>query len=700
MDEVQFIEANNMSVDFGKFVEHNMVEFLDKKRSEIIDKAEALREEEFSMFEITEDFSKEIDEALKSHDLARAKEILEEVKNKYVEAPEGSISKKRLYTIMEQIYESIKDYESGGQGKSLFETIHNYEEKGLFTRPELFAKKEEEALGIILSSLNLKEKELEDITKKESISASDVESAIAIYRELKNLVGKIPADHSDLRSKASDRALGWYSAIKKIKDDIASPVEKEKEKTPEEEIHELEDRLAEIRILKENIITTHKMINEALDKGDLAESVKHYKKLKKLCESFPAELSDERIALLADAMTIYEKVQALKDKVEGKDATSRPGKSKESRALEIIPPKDVASLASGGLSTDSKVAELDKAVDEAVHNINDLVSKKDIRGSMKEYLKLKKLCRDYPPENSAERKAALSKGMQAYQKIKQLRGTRKSDIHKRIQEKKAKELQKIEDAKDALAGVGDGESAEKLHVEITLSHRKISDMLGKKDVSGAMREYLNMKRLCQKFPRSRAQERVKIMSEALNTYNKIQKVKKGFVHAKKGSFEDYEDDSAQYDEFRSEILDKIVHIKEFLAQKDTPSAIRTYAEMKHLFNQFPEEPFERKRKLYDDIIGAHLDMNLLDKDFKNKSIIDSSEKIKEIKDNLGVAEGLIKEKRTDDASHLLLEAKHKIIMLPKEDFDEKYTLMREVESLEHNIVFSRNFAGLESRQEG
>jgi len=130
-------------MDFDKFLEKDIIEFLDEQAMLVAEKAAGLREEEFDMYEITQDYSKEINEALKERDLRKAQKVFEDVKNRYLKAPENSLNKKRLYIIMEEIYERIKDYEAKEEGKkSFFETIKEYEEKGLFTRPELFQKKE------------------------------------------------------------------------------------------------------------------------------------------------------------------------------------------------------------------------------------------------------------------------------------------------------------------------------------------------------------------------------------------------------------------------------------------------------------------------------------------------------------------------------------------------------------------------------
>src|SRR4030043_1668098 len=143
-------------MDFEKFIEKDIIEFLDEQTMMAAEKAAELREEEFDLYEITEDYSREITKALKEGNLRKAQEIFEDVKNKFTKAPENALSKRRFYIIMEEIYEKIKDYEANEEGKkSLFETIREYEEKGLFAKRDGTKKKDTGSISLPLRTNNV-----------------------------------------------------------------------------------------------------------------------------------------------------------------------------------------------------------------------------------------------------------------------------------------------------------------------------------------------------------------------------------------------------------------------------------------------------------------------------------------------------------------------------------------------------------------
>jgi hypothetical protein len=572
-------------MDFEKFIEDDMLKYLDKRMTEIADQTSLLREEEFSMFEITSDYSKEINDALKSGNVVQAKQILEEVKTKYVQAPQDTISKKRLYTIMEEIYERIKDSEEGNK-ESLLDTIKGYEEEGLFSRPEFFKKKVEDSIGLIISAISQTEKAIEEETAKENPTIFDAEKAAKSYKELKELIKRIPDDHEDLKGRASERALSLYYAIKKIKDSLQYTGKESAASNPDDDVKNLENRLADIRILKVKIIDAHNNINKSLAKRDISGCIKEYRKLKKLCQNFPKELSQERIALLAEALSVFERIKMLK---------------------------------------------------EEMNLANEKAEAPSIKNSPVE---------PKPAEN-----------------------------------KITNHVQRIRD-------------------DIAISQRTIDEYLYQKDIRGSMKEYTHLKMLCKIFPKDPdPQEKVSILASALATFEKIRKAKDAIDKERKAEEERHNseaDEDAAFEEFKRELDDRISHVKEFLSQKDSQSAIAAYSEMKQLFNSYPDEPLKRKKALYDEILNSHLDMALLDKDFKNKSIVQSDAKAKEIRDGLLTTKELLAKNRTDEATHSLLEIKHKTLLLPNEEFDQKYNFLNEIDELEQRLLVSKNIQRMDT----
>ena len=60
----------------------------------------------------------------------------------------------------------------------------------------------------------------------------------------------------------------------------------------------------------------------------LKESIQEYKHLKTLCEAFPQHLEEEKTALLADALSMYEQIKKLK---QGGSSERQKGLQEESK---------------------------------------------------------------------------------------------------------------------------------------------------------------------------------------------------------------------------------------------------------------------------------------------------------------------------------------------------------------------------------
>jgi len=472
-------------MDFDKFIERDIIEFLDQEARKTAEKVAGLREEEFDLYEITQDYTKEIDSALKKRDLKKAQDVFEEVKERYDKATEGSLSKKRLYIILEELYEKIKDFEEKEKGEeTLFEKIREYEEKGLFTKPELF-QEESHAVSLILSSIARKEKELEKLTSKKPVSSQDLKEAIKKYREIKELIRRMPNTHAKEKSKAYESALSWYYTIKKLKQEAEQKIrreeeeKKEKEKKSGEEIP-IEKKLEAVRELKKAIVESHTKIAEYIKNKDLAKSMEEYKHLRELCESFPQEMEAEKTALLADALSLYENIKKLKQH---------------------------------------------------------------------------------------------------------------------------------------------------------LAQRHSRECVKKKEA---------------------------------------------------------EKEKNEREEKKQEIKKKLLKIKEYLAQKRVIHAIKEYKDLRELFKDYPDQHLEEKKELYQEILATHKDIKLLEEDLKKKIIPHVKEKAGGIKKILEETHALLDKGRVEEATHKLLEAKHRTQMLPKEAFDEKYSLLKELEKLEHKLLFVKN----------
>lgn len=659
-------------MEFDKFLEKDMVDFLSEAAARLADKAAAVREEEFDMFEITQDYSKEINSALKEGDLRKAQHVFENVKGKYMQAPDNSMSKKRLYIIMEEIYEKIKDFESRDKGKKdLFETIKDYEAEGLFTKPELFEKKEEEKMSIVLSSIPIKEKALDSITSRSSLNSNELKEAIRIYRELKMLVSRIPESYGKEKSALADKLVGHYYAIKRLKEQntknsqLAAHPSAVQGKPSQKDALPVEDRLASIRHVKTEIVALHDRITESINSKDLRSSLVGYKQMKKLCDQFPSELDDEKTALMADALSLYDKIAKLKQELPGKhgidDTTSHLREAEPDAGAPDAdaekPSSWTADVTSAGRTKEQELAE-----------------------QVKQLEKMKQ-------GNSRQKKDGRDAKDGSEKENKEENETGEDDEEKKSPEQLVKEKQR-----------------DKIKAEADNLTIMITEQLQKKNLREAVVLYKRLKKLCDEMPPEFEEEKEDLVADAVTTYSNIRILKERMNAPSATQKEDAaaaKDASVERDGMQAAIRERLNHVKELLNSKDAFGAIKEYRSLKEQFLQYPEDSVEEKKHLYDEIVGAHKDIVLLENDLRRKSSLDNGEarasKIKEIESSLSEAKAMLEKHQSDPATQLLLEAKHRIQLLPKEEFDEKYRLLKDLETLEHKLLFAKNMQRMDSQ---
>ena len=107
-------------MEIDQFLERDVINFLDmhmeKKERTVVD-----REEEYGLY-LTKDYLKELTTALDNDELTRAKKLFDELKSIYNRLPKNSLEKKKVYTMLEQMYAKIEAYvdmkEGGANGQS------------------------------------------------------------------------------------------------------------------------------------------------------------------------------------------------------------------------------------------------------------------------------------------------------------------------------------------------------------------------------------------------------------------------------------------------------------------------------------------------------------------------------------------------------------------------------------------------------
>ena len=95
-------------MDLDQFLEKDILTFLDgkmnKEKRNVVD-----REEEYGLY-MTRDYIKELTKALENDELSKAKKLFDELKETYNHLPEESQEKKKIYALLEKMFEKIKNY--------------------------------------------------------------------------------------------------------------------------------------------------------------------------------------------------------------------------------------------------------------------------------------------------------------------------------------------------------------------------------------------------------------------------------------------------------------------------------------------------------------------------------------------------------------------------------------------------------------
>jgi len=102
-------------MELEQYLERDIITFLDskitKKEKNIID-----REEDYGLY-LTKDYVKELTYALDNDELTKAKKLFDELKGNYAQLPKNSIERKKIYSLLEKMYEKIQNYVKIKEGK-------------------------------------------------------------------------------------------------------------------------------------------------------------------------------------------------------------------------------------------------------------------------------------------------------------------------------------------------------------------------------------------------------------------------------------------------------------------------------------------------------------------------------------------------------------------------------------------------------
>jgi thioredoxin-like negative regulator of GroEL len=95
-------------MEFEQYLERDIITFLDSKMQRK-DRTAIDREEEYGLY-LTKDYLKELSYALDNDELTKAKKLFDELKSNYSKLPRSSVERKKIYSLLERMYEKIQNY--------------------------------------------------------------------------------------------------------------------------------------------------------------------------------------------------------------------------------------------------------------------------------------------------------------------------------------------------------------------------------------------------------------------------------------------------------------------------------------------------------------------------------------------------------------------------------------------------------------
>jgi|GEM_PF-7114963 hypothetical protein len=290
-------------MELDKFLEQDIMKFLDIEVQMRKSHISRLREDEFQIFDLNRDYSKEVAQALEMDNVAKAQRTLKEVKDIYNKLAENTEAKKKAYSILEELYKKTKEYVDAQKGSAdLAEEISTLESSGFFegAMPEKIMA---QAKTPILRPKSLAEQPVININIYGDI---DKGKEKPFFSEEKKLEGE--SDYLRRKVKEEIANLGQLLHPEKT----APPAEQE-QKTQKE--REEEEKTIKYRRQMNNSL---ELLYGALKNKDLTRAKNEYLNMKKLLDAFPFKNEEEKEEVLTDFISLRDQIKELESYLEEK----------------------------------------------------------------------------------------------------------------------------------------------------------------------------------------------------------------------------------------------------------------------------------------------------------------------------------------------------------------------------------------------
>ncbi|MBN2422472.1 hypothetical protein JXB41_04555 [Candidatus Woesearchaeota archaeon] len=300
-------------MELEQFIENSIIRFLDTKIENRPERGKKIREEETGLFDFQKDYVKELNNALEKYNLAKARELFRELKERYKSLPKTDINREKIYSILAEMSTAVKEYVSRK------DTIVNPMMLGKdFELPEKKGEKKEIKKQVKKPEIKLQNSKNYVIREQGSreLQPKDEEIGNQVFRKqekpkIKNPVDDVLKKLSEQENRLREKALGTKKEKSMIiEEDMKKPLPQNYAGRQKKELmnERLKRNLLSESLKEEEEARSREKKREEIEKGfgeikryilkgyyKLAEE--HYKRLKEKALKFNAAYTHRLLKL-------------------------------------------------------------------------------------------------------------------------------------------------------------------------------------------------------------------------------------------------------------------------------------------------------------------------------------------------------------------------------------------------------------------
>lgn len=323
-------------MDLSSFLQKDITAFLDRTEEEMHKESpSAVRSEEFSVFNEDRDYAKETDHAIADNNLAKAKEVFDELRRAFNHHSTNDEEREKIYTILQEVYGKIiayleqQPFALQGElaqfaGKSLNEHLQATSEEAAGFEEE--ARAEEAKRRALEEDLRTKQGEL-----TQALENKDLEQAMKAYHEFKDAFGAYPSEDKFRKIEWYNNVLSAFEQTRRLKEQLQ--MEREEEQRARKQARKklaanrqaaaqaatpLQEESPERKKALQGIKTLIKALIDELEEGDSAKAHKLLMDARQAVSSLEDEAKEKTplegiLSAITDRLAFYQQQPQAKE---------------------------------------------------------------------------------------------------------------------------------------------------------------------------------------------------------------------------------------------------------------------------------------------------------------------------------------------------------------------------------------------------